>query len=120
MMASGWDANQLRSSAMGSVTFDWRDGSLEHVALTGAPAPLKFRQFQGELTLADGQFTFAPSRLETPGGIYVVSGTASLDRELGLRLMRGKTEAYDVTGTVEKPRVAPVVLPTTQAAAIKP
>jgi hypothetical protein len=120
MMASGWDAGQLRSNAMGSVAFDWNDGSLANIALTGAPAPLKLRHFQGELTLADGQFTFGPSKMETPGGIYVVSGTASLDRELGLRLRRGKTEAYDVTGTVEKPRVTSTVLPTTQAAAIKP
>jgi hypothetical protein len=120
IMASGWDASQLRSSAMGSVSFDWRDGSLAHIALTDTSAPLHFRQFRGELTLADGQFTFGASTLETPGGIYVVSGTASLDRELDIRLMRGKSEAYDVTGTVEKPRVTAVVLPTTQAAAIKP
>jgi uncharacterized protein involved in outer membrane biogenesis len=120
MMASGWDADQIRSSAMGSLNFDWRDGSLAHIALTGASAPLQVRQFRGEITLTNGQFTFGASRLETPDGIYVVSGTASLDRELGLRLMRGKAEAYDVTGTVEKPRVTPAVLPTTQAAAIKP
>jgi hypothetical protein len=120
MTASGWDADQLSSSAMGAMNFDWRDGSLAHIALTDTPEPLQFHQFQGELTLADGQFTFGPSKLDTPAGIYVVSGTASLDRELGLRLMRGKTEAYDVTGTVEKPRVTPAVLPTTQAAAIKP
>ncbi len=118
--ASGWDAGQLRDSAAGLATFDWRDGNLAHVVLTGAPAPVKVRQFQGEVALADGEITFKPSKMDTAAGIYVVSGTASLDRELGLRLMRGKTEAYDVTGTVEKPRVKRTSLPTTQAAAIKP
>jgi hypothetical protein len=118
--ASGWDAAELRDSAAGSVTFDWRDGSLAHLALADSPAPLQIRHFRGELDLGGGQITFKPSRMETPAGIYVVSGTASLDRQLGLRLMRGKTEGFDITGTIEKPQVAPAVLPTTQAAAIKP
>jgi hypothetical protein len=34
--------------------------------------------------------------------------------------MRGKTEGFDITGTVENPQVAPAALPTTQAAAKKP
>ena len=118
--ASGWDAAQLRVSANGSLRFDWRDGSLAHVALNGTPAPLKVRQFHGELAVAAGQLTFKPSKLETPGGIYVVSGTASFDRQLGLKLLRGKTEGFDITGTVESPQVAPAALPATQAAAIKP
>lgn len=118
--ASGWDAGQLRASATGSISFDWHDGSLPHLALIGAPAPLKIRRFHGELELAGDQLTFKASRMETPGGIYMVSGTASLDRQLGLRLMRGKTDAYDVSGSVEKPRVTPAALPATQAAAMKP
>jgi hypothetical protein len=118
--ASGWDAAQLRVSASGSLLFDWRDGSLAHVALNGSPAPLQVRQFHGELAVASGQLTFKPSKMETPGGIYVVSGTASFDRQLGLKLMRGKTEGFDITGTVENPQVAPAALPATQAAAIKP
>ena len=118
--ATGWDAAALRASALATVKFDWHDGSLAHLALNDAPAPLKFRQFQGELALADNQFTFKPSKMETPGGIYVVSGTAALDRQLGLRLMRGKTKAYDVSGTLEKPRVTSAEVPPTQRAAIKP
>jgi hypothetical protein len=118
--ASGWDAAQLRVSATGSLLFDWRDGSLAHVALNGGPAPLQIRQFHGELAVASGQLTFQPSKMDTPGGIYVVSGTASFDRQLGLRLMRGKTEGFDISGTVESPLVAPAALPTTQATAMKP
>jgi hypothetical protein len=118
--ASGWDASALRDSATASATFAWRDGSLAHLTLNGDSGPLQLRRFQGELALADGELTFKPSRMETPGGIYTVSGTASLDRELGLRLMRDKSDGFDVTGTVEKPRVTRAVLPTTQAAAIKP
>jgi hypothetical protein len=120
LAASGWNAAELRASASGTAKFDWRDGSLAHLALNDAPAPLKFRQFRGELALADDQFKFKPSKMETPGGIYIVSGTASLDRQLGLRLMRGKTEAYDITGSLEEPRVSPAAPLPTQRAAIKP
>ncbi len=118
--ASGWDAAQLRQSAVGTAAFDWRDGSLTGIALTGSAAPLKLRRFQGQLKLDRGQISFPPSRMETPAGIYVVSGTASLDRKLALRITRGKTEGYDVTGTVEKPLVKPAALPVTERAAMKP
>ena len=118
--ASGWDAAQLRDSASGSLLFDWRNGSLAHVALNGSPAPLQVRQFNGELAVVAGQLMFKPSKLETPGGIYVVSGTASLDRQLGLKLMRGKTEGFDITGTLESPQITPTAPPVRQTAAIKP
>lgn len=117
---SGWDAAQLRASASGAVSFDWRDGTLSHLELSGLPAPLRLRRFQGELTLANGSLVFKPSKMETPAGIYVVSGTASFDRQLGLRLVRGETDGFEITGTVDKPRVTPLVLPTTQTAAMKP
>jgi len=102
------------------VNFDWRDGSLAHVVLSGSPAPLQIRQFHGEVAIDGGQISFRPSKMQTPKGIYVVSGTASLDRHLGLRLMRGKSEGFEITGTVEEPKVAPAILPTTQATAMKP
>jgi hypothetical protein len=118
--ASGFDATQLRKSATATAIFEWRGGNLTHVELAGLPKPLKVQRFQGEVTLLDGKLTFKPSKMETVGGIYVVSGTASFDRQLALRLMRGKTEGFDITGTVENPRVQPTVVETKQTAAIKP
>jgi hypothetical protein len=103
--SAGSNGEQLRASATGWVNFDWRDGSLAHLALDGGEEPLRIRQFLGTLSLSAGQLTFAPSKMETPGGIYVVSGTASLDRELGLRLVRDKGLAYEITGTIEKPLI---------------
>ncbi|MGI9104506.1 MAG: AsmA family protein [Terriglobales bacterium] len=117
--ANGWNAEQLRASAAGSVVFDWSNGSLARLTLNGAPPPLKITQFHGELSLRDGQFTFSASKMETPAGIYVVSGTASLDRELELRLARGKTQIIDVTGTLDNPHATAVTIPATQAA-LKP
>ena len=112
--ASGWDAAALRDSAAGDISFNWRDGSLTHLSLNGVL--LRIRQFQGKAALADGHLTFSASKIDTPGGIYVVSGTASLDRQLELTLVRGKTQAYDVSGTLEKPRVKSGKLPPTEAA----
>lgn len=118
--ATGWNVDELRDSAAGSASFDWREGNLAHLVLDDTRAPLKIRHYQGEAALADGEITFKPGKMETTSGIYVVSGTASLERELGLRLTRGKTDAYEVTGTVENPRIKRALLPTTQAAAMKP
>ncbi len=118
--ASGWDAVQLNKSATATVIFDWRDGNLTHVELTGSPRPLMVRRFQGEVTLLDNKLTFKPSKMETPDGIYLVSGTASFDRKLALRLMRGTTDGFEVTGTLESPHVTPTGIETKQTAAIKP
>ena len=118
--ASGWDAIQLGKSATATVIFDWRDGNLTHVELTGLQKPLKVQRFKGEVTLVKGELTFKPSKMETANGIYLVSGTASFDRRLALRLMRGKSDGFEISGTLESPRVTPTVTETKQTAAIKP
>lgn len=117
--ASGWSADDLRASAGGSLSFAWYDGTLTHVALDGRDAPLQFRRFEGRLSLREGVFTIAPSKMETAGGIYVVSGTASLERELDFRLTRDGGRSYSLTGTLAKPRVVATSAPETRAA-LKP
>lgn len=102
--AAGWTASDLLKSAAGSVSFDWRDGTLSRVALGDQP-PLRFRRFAGRLALHDGLLAFEPSKMEAANGIYSISGTASLDRRLSLRLARNGAPAFDVTGTLAKPRV---------------
>ena len=113
--ASGWTASDLLASAAATVSFDWRDGALARVALGDSRPPLRLRRFAGQLELRDGILRFVTSRMETPAGIYAVSGTASLDQKLGLRLERNGAPAFGVTGTVAKPRVSPLA-PATQAA----
>jgi len=57
--------------------------------------------------------------MQTPNGIYDVSGTATLDRTLEFTLQRGGVPAYTVTGTLEKPQVT--AAPTRQAeVSVKP
>ncbi len=116
LTTSGATASDLRSSATGTAEFDWRDGSFARVSLNGDTSALRIRRFQGTVSLRDGVLKFSPSKMETPAGIYIVSGTASLDRQLALVLARGKTPAFEINGTLSKPRIAPSAAPPTQAA----
>ena len=110
LTAAGLDAASLMKSAGGSVNYTWRNGTMA-LALDGGMGPLRIRDFRGTATLHNGKLSFAPSKMESASGIYTVSGTASLDRQLGLTLARGSTPAYEITGTLEKPLVKAAVLP---------
>lgn len=113
--ASGDTAAELAASALGDFEFDWRNGVLHHVALRGA-APLRLRRFTGALQLRDARLTFAAGRMETPEGIYTVSGSSSFARTLDLKL-EGAAHSYLVTGTLAQPRVT---MPPATEAALKP
>jgi hypothetical protein len=113
---AGTTAAQLRSSASGRMDFTWLGGTVSRIALGGNAAPLRVQDFRGQVTLRDGVLTFVPSKLQSASGIYTVSGTASLDRRLGLVLARGKTAAFQITGTLDKPRVVTSPAPATRAA----
>ncbi len=101
---SGWNAEELAASTAGSAEFEWRDGALRRIFLN-AGAPLRFRLFRGHAMLRDGAISFSESRLETAGGIYSLSGTASLARELDLKLTPRSGAAFAITGTLSKPTV---------------
>ncbi len=104
---SGRRATDLATSAEGSATFDWRNGVLRHVTLNGQNGPLQFRDFAGKLAVRQGALTIEESRMMAAGGIYQVSGTASLNRQLTMKLRNGG-RAYSISGPLEKPRVASV------------
>lgn len=116
---SGNTAAEMRASTEGKADFDWREGTIVRLALDGQAGPLQIRDFSGQVTLTNGQLSFATSKLQTLSGIYEVRGTASLDRRLGLLLSRGKASAYEITGTLDKPRIASPAVPRTQVA-LKP
>ncbi len=110
---SGDTATQLLGNAKGELSFNWNNGSLRHVTLGNATAPLSFRQFAGVLEFSGGKIRLSPgSKMTTSSGIYEVSGTASAAREMDLTLRNG-THIYNVTGPLEKPKVTPA--PATQA-----
>jgi AsmA protein len=106
--ALGDSTADLVNSASGTVDFQWRDGVLRHVALNGDTGPLLLRRFVGRLELTEGVLALTQSRMDTPGGIYAVSGTASLGMKLGLKLARGNAPAFTIGGTLQKPLVTAV------------
>jgi uncharacterized protein involved in outer membrane biogenesis len=117
--ASGIDAAELTSSAKANLKIEVRDGVLPHIVLTEGNEPLHIRRLLGNLVLRDGRFEIQQGKLETPGGIYQLSGTASLTRTLDLKLVRDGAPGFNIIGPLTEPRVAPVKAQETRAA-LKP
>lgn len=118
-IAAGVSRSDLLASLSATVRVDVRDGSLPHITLTERPEHVRMRHFAAQLRLRDGKFEIAEGKLETTSGIYQVSGTASLGRALDVRLSRGGTHGFNITGTLTQPRVVQATFPETQAA-LKP
>ncbi len=116
---SGQDATELFASAVSTLTLDARDGVLRHIALAEGTGPLQMRRLAAHLSFQDDKFEVQEGKLETPTGIFQVSGTASLTRVLNLKLTREGAPGFNVTGTLTEPHVSPILSPETQAA-LKP
>jgi hypothetical protein len=117
--ASGLNAAELLASASSTLKVDAWDGLLRHVALGETAVPLHMHRLAAHLFLHDGEFEIQEGSLETPVGIYQVSGTASLTRILDLKLTKEGAAGFNITGTLTEPHVAPIVSSETQAA-LKP
>jgi hypothetical protein len=117
--ASGVDAAELLSSAKANLRIEMRDGLLPHIALAERNEPLRIHRLVGDFVLRDSRFEIQQGKLETPGGIYQLSGTASLTRTLDLKLVRDGAPGFNITGPLTEPRVATVKAQETRAA-LKP
>jgi hypothetical protein len=118
---SGSCAAGFWTSAEGTLQFDVRDGTLPHVALAADEGALQIARLSGQARLHGGKIEVKEARLESPGGKFDLSGTASLTRDLDLRLEKvplGRTQGYTITGTLAEPHVAP--LTGTEQARLKP
>jgi hypothetical protein len=121
--ASGSTADEFWHSAIGGVHFDMRDGILPHISLGEDAEPLKVGRFAGSARLRDARLELEDGQLDSPEGLFRVSGTASLGRELDLKLERSPAldaasstpAGYAITGTVTEPRVVPWSSPETRA-----
>jgi len=116
--AAGLSAAELISSANATLQVETLDGTLPHIALAST-GPLHMRSFAGRLLLQDGKFEVQEGELDTPEGIYQVSGTASLGRILNLKLVRAGAHGFNITGPLTDPHVAEAGAPDTRAA-LKP
>jgi uncharacterized protein involved in outer membrane biogenesis len=113
---SGYSTPELANSAEGFVIFAWRNGALRHLNLEESSGPLRFRTFTGQMKLREGVLSLAECKINTANSIYLASGTATLARQLNLRLTSGR-HAYRISGPLENPKVASTV---GQQAALKP
>jgi len=117
--ASGWNAQELLTTLTSTADFDLQDGFARHVVLGDGAGPLRIRRFTGRFTLREGQFTLLTGKLQAPSGIYQVSGTALIDKQLNLRLVRDGAHAFAIRGTVGAPKVVALSHPETEAALTK-
>jgi AsmA-like C-terminal region/AsmA family len=96
------------TSAEGTLQFDLTDGTLPHVFLADDAEPLKLTDFAGQARLHAGKIEMKDAKLDSPDGKFQLSGTATLNGELDLKLARTPNAAaagYTITGTLEAPRV---------------
>lgn len=114
---SGLSFGDLATSASGTVQFNMREGALSHMTLAGSP--LRVRRFTGSMEFRDGQIAIKEATLDSLGATFVVHGTASLSKKLDFQLLKEGASAYNVTGTLSEPQVAPAHRAETQAA-LKP
>ena len=113
---SGWDAAVLQSSAHGKFEIDAEDGSLARFDPSTPAAPLRFRRLQVNLSLGNSLLALSGGKLQSPRGIYTLSGVTSLNRKLDLKLQRddipdAKRTGIAVTGTLDSPHVEPLAPP---------
>lgn len=116
---SGWNADELFSSATGILQIQARDGFMPHMVSASFTGPLQIRHFEGDLVLRHKELDFGQAKLETNSGTYLVTGTASLGRALNLKLMRNGSRGFNITGTVSTPVISISSVPETEAA-LKP
>jgi hypothetical protein len=117
--ARGWNVDELASTVFGEVDFNWLDGSFNRLSLEAGAKPLHFKSFAGMLTLHDGTFRLSQSKLQSPDGIYSVSGAAFMDKRLELRLTRDAAPSYSIGGTLEHPIVSTIPPATAQAKLVR-
>jgi hypothetical protein len=108
--ASGADAAEFWQSAEGGLEFDLRDGTLPHISLAGDEGPLRVPRWKGRARLRAGKVEIEKGTMVSSGGTFELSGTASLERALDLKLTRSAdlgagSMVYSISGTLAEPRV---------------
>jgi hypothetical protein len=106
-------------SAEGTLQFDVQEGTAPRVTLGADDGPLRFARLSGQARLHDGKLDVKDARLNTQDGKFLLSGTASLQNELELKLIRSGNSAggFAITGTLAAPRVT--ALPGPEQARLK-
>ena len=117
--ASGTSVGDFWQQAEGTLQFDLREASLARLSLANELAPLKITHWQGHARIHDGKIEIKDGQLNSPAGTFQVKGTASLRRDLDLKLIhssaatQANASGYSISGTLAQPHV--IANPETQA-----
>lgn len=98
--------------AEGKLHVDVKHVVFPHVLLQDGAEELQASQIVGDAQLHGGNIEIMDSELVSPDATYRLSGTASLKREVDVKLTRTSSGAenvgYSIVGTLEAPRVSPL------------
>jgi autotransporter translocation and assembly factor TamB len=87
------------------------EGTLQFASKEDAE-PFEVTRFAGQARLHGGEIEMKDARLDSTGGAFQVSGTASLKGELDLKLARAgevnAAQGHMISGTLAEPRVVSV------------
>jgi len=117
--AAGSAIRDLLDTADLTADFAVRNGAFPNIVLTGTSALLRPTAFSGTIALHDGNFSFQDTKLETENSVYKISGTASLDGALNLKMVSETSAGFNLSGSVARTRVSQIVTSATQAS-LKP
>ncbi len=111
LRTSGLSTAEMLASGVGDLKIEARDGSFPHIELISA-TPLRMQSMSSHFVLRSGKLEIENGKLESPDGIYEMSGTATLTQYLDLKLTRSGGRTFVVSGTVTQPHVEPAVAET--------
>jgi hypothetical protein len=114
-------SGEFWQKATGTVQAEVRDGVLPHVPVGDDARPLRIQRLEGQARMHDGTIEIDDAKLDSPDSSYKLSGTATLQRQVALKLTRVSEEpagGYSISGTLAEPRVTP--LARTEQAKLKP
>jgi len=117
--ASGWGLQDLLDSVDLTGDFVVRDGSFPRISLASNSSVLRTSHFSGKILLREGEFSFPDAKLESPNGVYKVSGTVSLTGGLNLKMTGESVPGFALSGTLLKTRISAIPITAAQAS-LKP
>jgi len=99
-------------TADGILQVEMKDGAFSHVILGDGIEPFRVNRLTAQAQLRAGRIEIVDAKVDSPDGRYLLNGTASLKRDVDLKLTRNPNGAagggYVITGTVAEPHVAPL------------
>jgi len=113
--ASGATSTELLASAAGASQLEVRNGAVPRIVLA-EHGGLQVQRLTARLTIVAGKVEVQNGYLETTGEPYQLSGSATLNHVLDLKLTRDGAPGFNITGTLTQPRVTPLAARNAQAA----